>query len=79
MDSMLEIHKLRQADFAMFVTNNARAQAFQMAKDCYEVHKDTPEAAHWKKAMSDIVTAATPNDELNAAADGANLENQYAA
>ena len=57
-ESLLEVQKQRRNDFAKFVSNQARAQAFKMAMMGYQALKedDPEEAACYKQTMRNIVS-----------------------
>ena len=56
-EELLEVQKKRQADFAAYVDNQARAQAFKMAVMGYNAFKteDPEEAEKYKATMNEIL------------------------
>ena len=69
-EELLEVQKKRQSDFAMFVNNQAKAQAFKMAVMGYETFKndDPVQAQRFKETMESLLdmpsnsTAAAEED-----------------
>lgn len=68
MQDMVKLQEQRQSDFQSFVVNYCRAQAFDMASMCFNAFNrvDERQAAHWRKAMVDIVQHDTPADVIQA-------------
>ena len=66
-EGMLEVQRQRQADFASYVNNQARASAFKMALTAYRVFIDTDPAAaeQYKAKMEDIMSLNTNGDMEN--------------
>jgi len=64
-EGLLEVQQKRTQEFAAYVSNQARAQAFKMAKDGYITFKDDDpeEAAKYKAMMENILTKNTVADE----------------
>jgi hypothetical protein len=63
-ESMLELATKRASDFSQYVTNNARAQAWNMAMSGYNTFKDTdPERAEqYKQHLDKIMFGDDAND-----------------
>ena len=66
----MDIQQQRCNDFAQYVTNQARAQAFKMAMMGYKAFKDDDpdEAQKYKETMENIIrsnTAADQDDDSN--------------
>ena len=66
-EGFLQVQKERQADFRMYVNNQARQQAFKMAVLGYNTFKDDDpvEAARYKASMTNIISRNTAADEEN--------------
>ena len=56
-EGVLQVQKDRQADFRMYVSNQAKQQAFKMAVLGYNTFKDddSAEAAKYKETMNNII------------------------
>lgn len=63
MDDLLKTQTAKQQDFAMCISNNAQAKAFQMAAIGCQTMKDDPaEAQHYKNIMRNIMNGDTVAD-----------------
>ena len=63
MDDMIAVQQLHQRDFAKFMSNDARAKAFQMAALGFSTFKDDPvESKRYKEIMTNIIMENTAND-----------------